>query len=105
MATDPTWGAAIAAMRKIAQDPGLRALAAAYRPAPPNEPDQSLTLTAALRLWPTAAELYLDDDDDPRAEIKIEPKDAWVGAYIDRADKTVYVCPLPCLVIKVRWGR
>ena len=30
--------------------------------------------------------------------------DMWVGAYIDRTNKTLYVCPLPCLVIKVRWS-
>ena len=26
--------------------------------------------------------------------------DLWVGAYIDVKNKTLYVCPLPCVVIK-----
>lgn len=27
--------------------------------------------------------------------------DLWIGAYIDQAKRTVYICPLPCFVIKV----
>lgn len=26
--------------------------------------------------------------------------DLWIGIYIDRARRAVYVCPLPCLVLK-----
>lgn len=25
--------------------------------------------------------------------------DLWVGAYVDRAKRTLYVCPLPCVVL------
>lgn len=25
--------------------------------------------------------------------------DLWVGAYIDVKNRTLYVCPLPCLVV------
>ena len=30
-----------------------------------------------------------------------EPRDLWVGAYV--AAKAVYVCPVPCVVLK--WDR
>ncbi len=33
----------------------------------------------------------------------IEPADLWVGAYLPKDRRTVYVCPLPCLVL--RWDR
>jgi hypothetical protein len=36
-----------------------------------------------------------------RLRIYVEPRDAWVGAYI--AEHAVFVCPLPFLVI--RWRR
>ncbi|NHF62250.1 hypothetical protein [Microcella pacifica] len=26
--------------------------------------------------------------------------DIWVGVFIDRAKRTVYVCPFPCVVLK-----
>ena len=32
-----------------------------------------------------------------------EPRDLWVGAYVDTDRNRVYVCPLPMLV--VRWQR
>lgn len=28
--------------------------------------------------------------------------DIWIGIYIDRANKAIYICPIPCIVIKVR---
>lgn len=28
--------------------------------------------------------------------------DLWVGAYIDRPKRAVYLCPLPCLLVTVR---
>jgi hypothetical protein len=40
-------------------------------------------------------------DQPPRLRIYIEPRDAWIGAYI--AEKAIYVCPVPFLVI--RWDR
>ncbi|MEZ3156871.1 hypothetical protein AB1K56_08050 [Microbacterium sp. BWR-S6Y] len=27
--------------------------------------------------------------------------DAWVGVFIDRPKRTVYICPLPCVVVKI----
>jgi predicted membrane protein len=36
-----------------------------------------------------------------RLRIYLEPRDAWIGAYI--APDAVYICPLPFLV--VRWSR
>lgn len=27
--------------------------------------------------------------------------DLWIGAYIDTKKRTVYVCPLPCLLLTV----
>ena len=27
--------------------------------------------------------------------------DLWIGAYYDRRNRTWYVCPLPCIVIKI----
>jgi len=34
-----------------------------------------------------------------RVQLYIEPRDAWVGVYVD--PKAVYVCPLPFVVVKV----
>jgi hypothetical protein len=36
-----------------------------------------------------------------RLSVYWEPRDVWVGVYV--ADRAVYVCPLPTLV--VRWRR
>jgi hypothetical protein len=33
------------------------------------------------------------------AQLYIEPRDIWVGAYV--SEHAVFVCPLPCVVIKV----
>ena len=30
--------------------------------------------------------------------------DAWIGAFWDRKQKTLYVCPLPCVVLKIEFG-
>lgn len=30
--------------------------------------------------------------------------DLWVGAYIDRANRAVYVCPIPMFGVKIEWG-
>ncbi len=29
--------------------------------------------------------------------------DLWVGAYIDRERRRLYVCPLPCLLLTFKW--
>jgi hypothetical protein len=31
--------------------------------------------------------------------------DLWIGAYVDRPNRTLYVCPVPMFGIKVRYGR
>jgi hypothetical protein len=36
-----------------------------------------------------------------RLQVYLEPRDLWIGAYIDPG--AVYVCPLPCVVF--RWTR
>ena len=36
-----------------------------------------------------------------RVSVYVEPRDAWIGVYVDR--RAVYVCPLPFLVL--RWAR
>jgi hypothetical protein len=38
-----------------------------------------------------------------RAEVYLEPRDAWVGAYV--APDAVFLCPVPFLVIRVSRGR
>jgi hypothetical protein len=36
-------------------------------------------------------------------KIYFEPRDAWIGAYV--AEKFIYICPLPFLVIRISRGR
>ena len=28
--------------------------------------------------------------------------DLWIGAYVDRPNRTLYICPLPCVLVTVR---
>lgn len=37
-----------------------------------------------------------------RLAVLFEPRDLWVGVYVGRS--AVFVCPLPCLVIRWRKG-
>lgn len=30
--------------------------------------------------------------------------DLWIGIYIDRKNRTVYICPIPMVGIKVEYG-
>lgn len=30
--------------------------------------------------------------------------DLWVGVFVDVAKKVVYVCLVPCVVLKIEWG-
>ena len=48
------------------------------------QPDLSTALWRRGRLW-----------------LIVEPRDIWVGIYV--ADRAVYVCLVPCLVLK--WER
>ena len=29
--------------------------------------------------------------------------DLWIGAYVARKGRAIYVCPVPCVVIKLSW--
>jgi len=35
--------------------------------------------------------------------IYLEPRDAWVGAYISKT--AIYICPVPFLVIRLQWRK
>lgn len=39
-----------------------------------------------------------------RVSVKFAWYDLWVGAYIDRKNRVLYVCPLPCILVTVRRG-
>ena len=39
-----------------------------------------------------------------RLEIYFEPRDIWIGAYVAK-DGPIYICLLPCLVIRISRGR
>jgi len=30
--------------------------------------------------------------------------DLWIGAYVDMANRTLYVCPVPMFGLKIQWG-
>jgi len=30
--------------------------------------------------------------------------DLWVGVYLNRTAKTIYLCPIPCLVFRLYYG-
>jgi hypothetical protein len=30
--------------------------------------------------------------------------DLWVGAFYERKARILYVCPLPCVVVRVSWS-
>ena len=37
----------------------------------------------------------------PRVRVFFAWYDLWVGAYWDRKARTLYVCPLPCVVVQI----
>lgn len=39
-----------------------------------------------------------------RVEIYCEPRDLWIGVFVAKRGP-VYVCPLPCVVIRISRGR
>jgi hypothetical protein len=36
-----------------------------------------------------------------KIQVKFAWYDLWIGAYVDRANRTIYICPIPTLLIKV----
>lgn len=40
----------------------------------------------------------------PSVRVKFAWYDLWIGAFIDTAKRTLYVCPLPTLLIVLRFG-
>ena len=36
-----------------------------------------------------------------RFSVKFAWYDLWVGAYYDRHEKTLYICPLPMFVVRI----
>lgn len=42
---------------------------------------------------------------DKRLTLQFLWYDLWVGAYIDTERKFVYICPLPCCVIRIWYGK
>jgi hypothetical protein len=44
----------------------------------------------------------------PKKRLKIKPffawYDMWIGAYWDRKKRALYICLLPCCVIRIRKG-
>lgn len=40
-----------------------------------------------------------------RVRVKFAWYDLWIGAYIDRAKRVLYICPLPTLLVEVHLGR
>lgn len=39
-----------------------------------------------------------------RVKLYLAWYDLWVGVYVAWAKRTIYVCPLPTVVIEVAWG-
>lgn len=39
-----------------------------------------------------------------RASLRFAWFDLWVGAYVDRERRRVYVCPLPCVLVTIELG-
>ena len=31
--------------------------------------------------------------------------DLWIGVYVDKARRRVYICLLPCVVVRIGWGK
>ena len=40
----------------------------------------------------------------PSVRVKFAWYDLWIGAFIDTVKRTLYVCPLPTLLIVLRFG-
>lgn len=39
-----------------------------------------------------------------KVSLKFRWYDLWVGVFIDRESRAVFICPLPCVVVKLSWG-
>lgn len=40
-----------------------------------------------------------------RVRLKFEPRDMWVGTYVDPENQRIYVCVVPCLVVVYEGAR
>lgn len=57
----------------------------------PAAPPVTLSRWAALGAWLADAWESLS--------FKVEPRDIWVGFYVDTKERVIYCCPLPCLCL------
>lgn len=68
------------------------------------EPGYSPEFTATCE---GLSEVYLPRRRGRRFSVRVRPMfawyDLWVGVFIDRAKRRVYVFPLPCLGVVVSW--
>lgn len=39
-----------------------------------------------------------------RVRVMFEPRDLWLGVFVDTAKKRIYVCLLPCLPVVISYG-
>lgn len=39
-----------------------------------------------------------------RVRVKFEPRDLWVGVFVDTVKKRVYVCVLPCFPLVISYA-
>ena len=39
-----------------------------------------------------------------RIELVLAWYDFWVGVYVDRDKRTIYILPAPCIGVRVYWG-
>jgi hypothetical protein len=63
--------------------------------------DQGFPLWLRIAVWvlaPLAVVGFIADAFDYESSLRFKWYDLWVGAYVDHASRTLYVCPLPCLL-------
>lgn len=54
--------------------------------------------------------IWVDGDgDELRGAVAVSVRfvwyDLWIGAYVDRSARAIYVCPLPCVLFTLRLGK